>query len=256
MNDSQATVEDKKDIVVQKIFGHNLEYAKSLLERFGEDIDNIENEDLKDYIHCLEAIGNIEDEATLKTIFEECDFLQTDKISVERALKTEYTKLFNKDLYTPKPEDLVEGYTNVYNAGTDFKMIITAVGAYCENNDQDYRESWNRPAIATQHFCTSYIRNDMIGTAEVQSICYGFSEMKEDSLMLSSNHDIYSNQDGEFVTRAYYEGEKYYSPENQINNKQRYNEMDFRRVQDGEKKQPDYILLFRENGEIANMEEA
>ena len=60
----------------------------------------------------------------------------------------------------------------------------------------------------------------------------------------------------ENLLRAYYEGEKYYSPENQINNKQRYNEMDFRRVQDGEKKQPDYILLFRENGEIANMEEA
>ena len=32
--------------------------------------------------------------------------------------------------------------------------------------------------------------------------------------------------------------------------------MDFRRVQGGKKKQPDYIVVFRENGKIDNIEEA
>ena len=256
MKNRQATLEDKKDIVIQKIFGHNLEYAQGLIERFGEDIDNIEDGDVKDYIQCLKLMENIEDEETLQNIYEECEFVQIDKASLERTLKNEFGKLFNQGLYSPKTEDLVKGSTNIYEAGTEFKMIMTAVGAFCENNDYNYKESWNRPAISTQHFCTSYIRNDMIGTAEVQSICYGFSEMKEDALMISSNHDVYSNQDGEFVPRAYDKGEKYYTPEQQINHTKRYNEMDFRRVQNGEKKQPDYILVFRENGKIANMEEA
>ena len=32
--------------------------------------------------------------------------------------------------------------------------------------------------------------------------------------------------------------------------------MDFRRIQNGEKKNPDYIIVYRENGEISNLEEA
>ena len=53
------------------------------------------------------------------------------------------------------------------------------------------------------------------------------------------------------------------TPNEQINNttainikNQSYNEMDFRRSQGGKIKQPDYILVFRENGQVPNMFEA
>lgn len=39
--------------------------------------------------------------------------------------------------------------------------------------------------------------------------------------------------------------EKYYSPEEQINHTEDYNEMDYKRFQKGERKQPDYIVFFQ-----------
>lgn len=80
--------------------------------------------------------------------------------------------------------------------------------------------------------------------------------MSKDGLALSGAVDIYSSgaEDG-FVSNALHD-EKYYSPDNQINKTKRYNEMDFYRVQDGVRKQPDYIVVFRENGEVKYMEEA
>ena len=41
------------------------------------------------------------------------------------------------------------------------------------------------------------------------------------------------------------DNERYLAPDNQIRNTVRFNEMDFRRVQGGEKKQPDYIVVFK-----------
>lgn len=79
--------------------------------------------------------------------------------------------------------------------------------------------------------------------------------MSSESLALSGAKDIFSSgvRDG-FVSNS--QEEEYYSPENQINNTEYYNEMDFYRIQDGERKQPDYILVFRKNGIIPNMEQA
>lgn len=80
--------------------------------------------------------------------------------------------------------------------------------------------------------------------------------MSDDGLALSGASDIYSSgAENGFVSKARYD-EEYYSPENQINKTKWYNEMDFYRIQDGQRKQPDYIIVFRENGEVKYMEEA
>lgn len=251
----RSTIRQRKNAVLQKIFGHDLKYSKSIIKRFGEDIESIQHSGIKDYVRALNEIMKIKDPNILQQIYEKCESLQIDKGTLERNLKNEYCKLFNKGLYKIKEEDLIPGYSNVYDAGTDFKILMTSVAAFSGSGKIiNYSEDWNRPAISTQHFCASYIRNDMIGTAPIHSICYGFSQMKEDSLMLSGREDIYSSRE-KFVSSAEY-GERYYSPEEQINHTMKYNEMDFRRIQGGTKKQPDYILVFRRNGKIDNMEEA
>ena len=83
-------------------------------------------------------------------------------------------------------DSLEEIEPNVYDAGADFKMIITAIGAF--NSDRygnDYKSDWNRPKLGSSHFCTSYIRNDMLGTAPIRGVCYGFNNMAENALVLS-----------------------------------------------------------------------
>lgn len=252
--EGQYPLPQKKEAVIQKIFGFSLDYFRKSIMKYGIDIENIDDGYAKDFIRALKEIEDIEDEKVLKEIFDTCSMVDIDKTLIERDLKTEYGKKFNEGLYKVKEEDLVENTENVYEAGTDFKILMTAVGAYSDMNPENYKEDWNRPAIGSQHFCASYIRNDMIGTAPIKNICYGFSKMKDDALMLSSHVDIGSSAEG-FISSSELE-ETYFTPDNQINHTETYNEMDFRRIQGGEKKQPDYILVFKKNGIIPNMEEA
>lgn len=80
--------------------------------------------------------------------------------------------------------------------------------------------------------------------------------MSNDGLVLSGPIDLSSSTayDG-FVSKSLHQ-EEYCSPENQINKTEKHNEMDFYRIQDGKRKQPDYIIVFRENGKVEYMEEA
>ena len=249
------TVEEKQKGVLLKIFGQGMRETKKLISKFGEDIDKIKDEDLKAYIKSSQEILKTKNPKALEEIFKQVEELETNNpLLMERMLKTEYGKLYNNDLF--KVEDAIKlpDRENVYSAGTDFKMIITSVGAYYSNIIADYKEDWNRPAIGSQHFCASYIRNDMLGHAPIRSICYGFEEMKEDSLMLSGSRDIGSS--GVAFESTARGNERYLAPDSQIRETTRYNEMDFRRIQGGEKKQPDYIVVFRKNGKIPNMDKA
>ncbi len=250
-----SSIADKRLAILEKVFGHDIKYAQEILTKYGQDIDSLPDSDMKYYIKSVQEIMDCTSGEIFEKIYEECkEVTFVDKAFTERSLKTEFGKLYNDGLL--KVEDTEELEENMHLAGTDFKMIITSVGAYIQyKEDENYRDDWNRPALASQHFCASYIRNDMIGTAPIYDICYGFDNMKEDSLMLSGAKDVRSSGAEAFVSNAMH-NEIYYSPEEQINNTVKYNEMDFRRVQNGEKKQPSYIVVFRRNGEISNLENA
>lgn len=257
----EDSIEEKKKAVLLKIFGQGLSETKEFVKKFGEDIEEIEDEDLKNYIRSLQEILDIEDGELLGEIFEKVDGIESlDTLLVERKLKTEYCKLYQKDLFKLKDAEILEPEEEqygvpVYSAGTDFKMIITSVGAFCRVAPNDYKKDWNRPSLGSQHFCASYIRNDMLGHAPINHLCFAFEKMKEDSLMLSGPDDIYSSMRA-LETVSEVDNERYLAPDNQIRNTVRFNEMDFRRIQGGKKKQPDYIVVFRKNGKIDNIEKA
>ncbi len=246
---------DKIEGVFQKIFNIGTEEAKKEIEKFGQDIELIQDEELKTYIKGIKKIIELESPELLEELFN--NVMSVEKINpiiIEKKLKKEYCKMYNEGLFNIEDAKKIEGQSNMYDAGTDFKMIITSVAPFVKNQPENYYKDWNRPSIDSQHFCTSYIRNDMMGHTEVPHICYGFAKMSEDSLVLSGSKDI-SSSDMEFVSIAYC-NERYLSPDRQINETIVYNEMDFKRIQNGEKKQPDYIVVFRKNGEIDNIEKA
>lgn len=164
-------IAQKKEAILEKIYGQSLHYSKNILKKFGEDIESIEDGDCKDYILSLKAIEELDNSQILEKIYDECKEVEAiSKIEFERKLKIEYAEKFNDGLYKiQEGEKIADG---VYEAGTEFKMMITSIGAYVINDIQNYKEDWNRPAIASQHFCTSYIRNDMMGTAPIENICY------------------------------------------------------------------------------------
>lgn len=164
-------ISQKKQAVLEKIFGQSLEYSESIIAKYGEDIESIPDGDCKDYIRSVKTILEMQDPSKVEEIYANCKEVENiDKISIEESLKKEYGKLFNEGLFSiEKAEKSEEG---VYEAGTDFKMILTSLGAYETEKILNYPENWNRPAISSQHFCASYIRNDMIGIAPIYSICY------------------------------------------------------------------------------------
>ena len=251
----ESGIADKcKNAVLEKAFNHGLDIAQDLLNKYGKDINNIEDESLKKYITALKEIVNLDDINILREVYKsiEPSKIATPNIfAIEKLLKIEYAKLYNKELF--KVEDAIRNEElgeNVYEAGTDFSMIITSIRA-CLGGDEapeNYYKDWNRPALANQHFCCSYIRNDMMGTAPIPFVCLGFESMKEDALGRSGNEDIYSNWNA-FVLETSVD-ERYYSPNSQIDSTIGYNEMDYYRIQDGKKKQPDYIVVFKTNGQI------
>lgn len=254
----------KKFIVLQKVYGQDALDVNSILEKFGEDIDKIKFEDkdidLKYYIESLKNISKIDDEKVLDMLISDNSIgsLKINSISIERTLKSIYAREFNKGLVKAKvlqdiEQNGLEGY-NVKVAGTELEMIITSVAPFYENSPENYCSDWNRETLSSQGFCCSYIRNDMLGTAEIPHFCYGFEEMEDDSLMLSGAKDI-NSKTNKLKPTSWDEAEKYYSPDNQINNTSKvcsYNEMVYKRTQNGERKQPSYIVLFKSDEKINN----
>lgn len=246
-----ALPSDMREAVIRKLFGHDLQYAMSITQRFGKSINHIKDEKLKAYVKILELLTHSYDETAFKQIIENCEFMPIDKNNIERKLKNEYCALYNEGLYVP--DSSTHQGNNIYEAGTDFKIIMTTIGAYKSNFPDNYAEDWNRPSLWSQHFCTCYIRNDMLGcTDRFGSLYYGFSKMESDSLVLSGPKDI-SSHNGDGLASSSTEKTIFLSPDEQIDNTDEYNEMDFRRIQAGTRKQPDYIILFRENGKIPDL---
>ena len=245
----------KKEALLYKLFGHDINYTEKILRLYGQDAESIENQDLKSYILALKEIMKVPYNETIEKIYQEMpeiEFDDVNKILIEKSISNEYEKLYNNGLLKVEGLEAIE--ENVYNAGTDFNILMTSIGAYYHADINNYNEDWNRPSLSSPHICCSYIRNDMIGTAPIHNICYGFSKMEEYSLVGSNCKDIDSNTRG-FISSTRIDS-KFYSPDNQINNTERYNEMDYARFQNGQKKQPDYIIVFKENGQEQNLEEA
>lgn len=175
---------------------------------------------------------------------------------IEAKLKEIYGKQYNN---LTKVDELKLQKNGTYLIASDFKMMITSLGALFGDKErkENYEKDWNRNKISSQGICCSYITNDFIGTASIPNLCYGFIGMPANSLLLSCPHDMHSNSNRMNPTAGDREDESYYTPENQINQTVLgYNEMVWSRNQNGIRKQPDYIVVFQENGKTPNMKQA
>lgn len=244
--------------VLEKLYGQDIESADALIEKYGKDIDSLPSEEPEvQYIKSLQIILGA-NKKLLRMLFDIDVSLEDGYINpilMEVNLKHLYGKEYNKGLC--KVEDLELQEEGIYKVSSNFRMLITSVAAFAENYPDNFKEDWNRDSVVSQGFCCSYITKDMIGTAPVPHFCYGFNAMSEDSLMLSGPTDIYS-QMNKFNPDSK-RNELYYGPENQINNtdsRHCYNEIVYKRFQEGERKQPDYIVVFKRDGMICNIEKA
>ena len=176
-------------------------------------------------------------------------------MTFENQMRKEFTKQINDSLFS------LEGRTKrrvgnaiVYDAGTDFKMLITAVGAYQNlEKSANYKDHWNSSLLRSHGNCCSLISNSCLATARQPSVVFGFLNMPEESLLAGSHTDINSTPTNRNYDINFHNvDQQFFSPDELINRtRDYYNELDFERIdisKNGKffKKNPDYVVFFEE----------
>lgn len=262
-----------KFAVLEKLLGYDIKQASDISRKFLciDEVKANDTNDIKTWITSIKEIVQEKDEEVLKKLYslEPVPAKAQDKSVLEQEAKSLYMQEYNQTLFNPEkgekmaneeieqylPDNVNKDKYKFINAGTEFNMIMTAIGAYSsEGFGGNYAKSWNREITNSRGFSCSYIGNDMIATAPIRDVCYGFSKMENDSLLLAGDRNLGSatNQNELVVNENYVD---YQRPEDLKESTVEYNEMVFKREQNGERKQPDYLLAFKNDGKIANMEE-
>lgn len=268
---SDKDINKIKEALIMSTYGIGLDKAQYLLQSYN--VSKIElNDENKQTMLMYLAISQI------------CNENNPDKLI---AIYNEYTRdnnininylrdvVFQNELRLIFAKELNDVYANaqdfekivdqdgvsVYDAGTDFNICMTAIGAYQGDfkNQENYFEYWNNKKILSHINCCSLIANNNLASATIPNICLGFSSFDEDMLIGGSNQDMNSTDESEKMYGIEYSWSKLSSPENIINSTRgQYNEIDYERrdLGNGEyyKKNPDFIVFFEEFDDIDNID--
>lgn len=269
---SLSELDRVKFATIEKNFGISLTQAKLLCQKYGFNIENVQ-----------EIVGNEKIHTFLKNLtqiissdsIEQIEKLELAEINIENfnAIDTEirksFAQMYNDKFYKPKEEDLIEVIeidgkkVPIYNAGTNFYMCSHVVGAFSHKNngEQSYQQSWNIPKRTNHVFCTRMISNESLELAKEDQIGYGFTDFDNSALVASAPWDMASmelNKQFDTVgamdserTMAACEGSssRFLTPMEQANNTRLDgNETNWDRFNsNGEKKQPSYIICIADS---------
>lgn len=250
-----------KEALLWKSYGIPLFKAKEIVSSFK--VGSIEitddNRDAMKLYLSLYKIVTEKDAGKLIKIFDdfsaqiETSFNYMQPVLIESRLRDMISQELNNVTFktsTQNPRNIDN--LKVYDAGTDFKMIITAVGAYQGSLKVDnYNDYWNSPHIRSHGNCCSLIANNNLSTARINNICFGFENFNEGMLLREGNRDLNStpySKDIDIASR----GGTFMLPNDLINSTRgTYNELvyerrDLSKVRPIFKKNPDYLVFFEE----------
>ena len=263
---SKSTIDIKKikDLFLMKSYGISLSEAKLIIKKY--DLSKLEiNDDNADLFEMYNAINCIvceDDVNVLLQVYDEFTKKKTPKFNFmrittfENDIRKEFAKSLNRCVYKVDNNSFTEiNGIRIYDAGVDFKMIVTAIGAYQGGftNKENYFKYWNSPYIQSHGNCCSLIANNNLSMAESKNIILGFSNMDPNMLLLSSKFDIDSTPSSKNFDMTFGRYSTFYtSPEELINNtRTNYNELVYERRDlnanaNFYKKNPDYIVFIDE----------
>ena len=205
----KAQSQEPKDIdniklaLLLKTYGINLEAATNICKKYNIKGIPITKENV-DLFQMYKAILDIirEDNPYVlidtynqfsKEMSPHPNFMRT--ITFENSMRKVFSKTLNSSIYKCNGSyTTTNDGVNIFDAGTDFKMIVTAIGAYQNNflDQENYFDYWNSPTIRSHGNCCSLIGNNNLSMANPKNIILGFSTMDENMLLLSGCRDINS----------------------------------------------------------------
>lgn len=257
-------IDNIKSALLLKSYGISFNKACDILKKYK--LTNLEvteeNKDLFDMYKAIARIIQEENPDLLINIYDlfskevnlEPNFMRI--TTFENDLRKEFAKSLNREVFKiDNQEFTIIDDVKVYDAGTDFKMIVTALGA-CQSdfqNQENYNTYWNSPHIRSHGNCCSLIGNNNLSMAHVKNVILGFSTMNENMLLLSGNRDLNSTPNSRnFNISENNRGNIFTSGDDLLDNTRGdYNELVYERRDLSNnpkfyKKNPDYIVFIEE----------
>jgi len=263
-NQSEYSIDDIDNIkttILMRSYGIKLDYAKSIIAKFN--LNGIDFDQDNNYISMYKSIYYVVNETDVKKLFQiydnisnNCDFsLDYMTISLfENGMRDIFLRHLTDSTFKCNKENYeVQDGVKIYDAGTDFKIILTSVGAYKPKMETqpNYSQYWNKNSIRSHGNCCSLIANNNLSTATIRNICLGFSDFEDGMLLLSGSSDLNSTPTSRQINSQDHFGE-FMSANSLIDNtRSDYNELVFERRdlspnKEHYKKNPDYIVMFEE----------
>ncbi len=259
----EKDVETLKFAILAKSYGIHIDEAKRIVDQYHiEEIElTSENMDVFEIYLSLVQIIKETDPDVLTELYDEIVSIMNPEMDFRRMIvfENDLRKAFARDLNQQiwmtdnQPHKEMDG-VEVYDAGTDFKMIITVIGAYQDDftTKENYSKYWNSPLIRSHGNCCSLIGNSNLSMAPVKNVILGFSTMSDNMLLLSRTRDINSTPDSRKFDTTGIRAQEYKSADQMLDDtRSDYNELVYERRDLGSnpkffKKNPDYIVYIEE----------
>lgn len=268
---SPDDINNIKSTILMRSFGIQLDYAKSILEKFN--LNGIEFDKDNNYISMYRSIYNVVNETDVNKLFtiydnisNNCEFsLDYMTISLfENGMRDIFLRHLTSSTFKCDGNNYeIQDGVKIFDAGTDFKVILTSVGAYKPEMETqlNYSQYWNSNSIRSHGNCCSLIANNNLSTATIRNICLGFSNFEDGMLLLSGSNDLNSTPTSRQINSQDHFGE-FMSANSLIDNtRSDYNELVFERrdlssTRGHYKKNPDYVVMFEEliDNDVNNQE--
>lgn len=260
----------KKDIARLKsallaiAYGLDWKTARNICKKYHmERLERTEdNEDLFEMYQAISSIVKEENPDTIIAVYEmfqkempfELEFMNI--TTFEEDLRKEFAKSLNQSVWKlqGEPVQRLDGIP-VYDAGTDFKMIITSLGAYQSDftKQANYFTYWNSPEIISHGNCCSLIANNNLSMVDPKTVILGFETMDESMLLLAGNQDLNSTPSSKDFNllehddiNAYMTADQYVDETRGSFNELVYERRDLSANPKFYKKNPDYIVVIEE----------
>lgn len=252
-----------KEMLFARILKTNRASAQDLIIKYKEGLELNASFDAKilellEIIDSLSSVDAIKD--AYKTLVTYDLFKSKSFDEIDSHLKREVTGdtfIGDKPIEAREKKGSIEEYLNLYGAevivptaGSPINVLVHVVGAYGTTPDKDsIYDSWNTSQRENvSGICTSLITNKYVSTAPIpkDSIILGFKDVACDEVLMCAPYDIYSRSAR--LTPDSLRSQNYIDSNNMPDHCRGaagdYSEVVISRYCNGQKRQPDYVVLF------------
>ena len=255
-------ISDKKKILIMKYFGINKSQAEKFCNRFKQDIDSIDVENIRavEYLEKLKRVLGLETEAEIDELYYSINQKITplERVHYEYSLREAYSQTYVEEL--AKTNDNLDQISDVEFVDVDGKQVkkINLKGEFsilAHSTDSGFKgdkklldgsftKSWRHIADPNRHLASScYLTQDFMGyvPANENGFLAVYTKATTEDISLMGPTDIDSN-----IKNFDYSSNKglYISAKNMPQNSRRvYSEIPI------ERRDPDYLLIFDDTTE-------